>query len=230
MPTTRSAQSPRRRRRPTRSGVVLSEDLIVRTAMRLIEDPDGSGFSIRGLGRALGADPSAVYRYFRDAEDLMAAVTDEMIGDSMVGFSTSDDWRADLRDFGRRIYGHALLHPRLALLGTSRVSLRPHEFRAVDIGIGLLLSAGFAPHLAVRGYHAFVDLTLGFASIDAAARARGPEPDAAWTATYETLPAADYPHLAAARPYLASMTGSAYATAADVYLAGLGRALPSGDD
>ncbi|MDX3213763.1 helix-turn-helix domain-containing protein, partial [Streptomyces scabiei] len=54
----------RRRRRPTRSGVVLSEELIVDTALRLVGEHGPEALSVRRLGTALGCDPSALYRYF----------------------------------------------------------------------------------------------------------------------------------------------------------------------
>ena len=70
----------RQRRRPTKQGVVLSEELIVETALRLIEEHGADALSVRRLGRALGADPSSLYRYFRHTDDLMLAIADELIG------------------------------------------------------------------------------------------------------------------------------------------------------
>src|SRR6476646_4497034 len=69
----------RQRRRPTKQGVVLSEELIVATALRLIEEHGAEALSVRRLGRALGADPSSLYRYFRHTDDLMLAIADELI-------------------------------------------------------------------------------------------------------------------------------------------------------
>jgi AcrR family transcriptional regulator len=198
---------------------VLSEELIVRTAMRLIDQPDGAGFSVRSLGTALGADPTAIYRYFRGTEDLMGAITDQLIGDSFADFVPGPDWKASLRDFAMRHYSYAQRHPRLAVLSASRVSLRPHEFRAVETGIGLLRRAGFGPRDAVRYYHAFVDLVLGYAALDAAGAAVNPaDGGAAWTSAYTSLDARDYPNIAASRRHIHTMAGSAFETALDLLL------------
>lgn len=223
MDTARSNTGPRRRRRPTKTGVVLTEEVIVRTAMRLIEDPEGTGFSVRRLGIALGADPTAVYRYFENVEDLMRAITDQMIGDSLEGGGVSGDWRATLRDFGMRFYRHAQRHPRLAVLGVWRVSLRAHEFRAVDTGIGALLDAGLDPRSAVQIYHAFIDTVLGFAALDAAGAPANGSPEAidAWTSTYTGFPADEYPHLAATRDHIHLMAWSAFETTLDLVLDGV---------
>jgi len=75
MATTRGT-SPRVRRRPTRSGVVLDPDMIIDAALRLIEAPGGNALTVRRLGVELGADPSAIYRYFRNVDALLIAVSD----------------------------------------------------------------------------------------------------------------------------------------------------------
>ena len=115
----------RKRRRPTSSGVVLSADLIVDAACELIDAQGAQAFTVRKLGAALGADPSAVYRYFRNTEDLLLALADRLIGESMAGFAPSGDWAADLRDFGLRAYRSALRHPQIAVFSTVRVTGRP---------------------------------------------------------------------------------------------------------
>lgn len=115
----------RKRRRPTSSGVVLSADLIVDAACELIDAQGAQAFTVRKLGAALGADPSAVYRYFRNTEDLLLALADRLIGESMTGFTPTGDWAADLRDFGLRAYRSALRHPQIAVFSTVRVTGGP---------------------------------------------------------------------------------------------------------
>lgn len=215
----------RRRRRPTLAGTVLSEELIARTAMRLLDDPEGGDLSVRRLGIALGADPSSIYRYFHGMEDLLLAVTDRMIGDALAGYEADPDWLTALRDLGHQIFAHAQRHPRLAVLASSRVSLRPNEFRTVDTGIGLLLRAGFGPEQAVRYYHAFIDMVLGYAAMYAA---EVPSDSlSTWTATYRALPASDYPAVARARDHIHLLAGEAFDTAVDLLLDALAARAPA---
>ncbi|BDM70663.1 TetR family transcriptional regulator [Streptomyces nigrescens] len=215
----------RKRRRPTSSGVVLSADLIVDTACRLIDAHGAQAFTVRKLGAALGADPSAVYRYFRNTEDLLLALADRLIGESMAGFTPSGDWAADLRDFGLRAYRSALRHPQIAVFSTLRVTGRPHEQRAVDTGVGLLLQAGFDEPTAVRHYHALVDTVLGHAALDAGvlllAPAQRAADERAWHAEYGTLPAAEVPSLHRVRDHLPLMAGSAVEPTLDLLLTAL---------
>ncbi len=183
----------RQRRRPTRQGVVLSPELIVETALRLIEEHGADALSVRRLGRALGADPSSLYRYFRHTDDLMLAVADELIGRTLRTWRPTGDWLADLRDLGLRMHAGALAHPRAAMLSAHRVTGRAHEIQAVESILGVLRRAGFPDSEAVRIYHAFADQALAFGALDSAGTAlpraaREAEADV-WRSIYGRLPA-----------------------------------------
>ncbi|RST15073.1 TetR/AcrR family transcriptional regulator [Streptomyces sp. WAC05374] len=215
--------SARRRRRPTKQGVVLSERLIVETALRLIGEHGAEALTVRRLGLALGADPSALYRYFRGTDDLLLAVADELIGRALSGWRPTGDWCEDLRSLGLRMHAGALAQPQAAVLGACRVTGRVHEIRAVETILGILRGAGFPDPEAVRLYHAFVDQTLAFAALDAAnaalPRAAREAEAEVWRTTYGRLPAATHPHVAAtARHLVARMGDSAYPTALDLLL------------
>ncbi|MFE7776366.1 TetR/AcrR family transcriptional regulator [Streptomyces sp. NPDC057445] len=213
----------RRRRRPTKGGVVLSERLIVETALRMLREHGGAGLTARRLGTALGADPSTLYRYFRGMDELTLAVGDELIGRALRGWSPSEDWQADLRELGLRIHAAYLAHPQAAVLTASRVSGRAHEIASDETILGVLHRAGFPTPDAVRVYHCFIDQTLAFAALDAAALAL-PEAarradEAVWQATYARLPASSHPHIAPAAPHLiAEMNVSAYPAALDMLI------------
>lgn len=217
----------RKRRRPTRSGVLLSAPLIVDTALRLIGEHGPEALSVRRLGAALGCDPSAVYRYFHNTDDLLLAVADRIIGDAMDGFTPGDDWQASLRDMAVRVRDGYLAHPRAAAMASYRITRREHEFRAVEAGIGILLRAGFAPDSAVPLYLAFIDTVLGHAALDAAhlalPRAQREADRRAWTQEYRsaTVDPQAYPALSAARGHLHLMAGSSFDTTVDLMITAL---------
>ncbi|TQK42793.1 TetR family transcriptional regulator [Streptomyces sp. SLBN-118] len=225
----------RRRRRPTKNGAVLSEQLIIETALRMLREHGGAGLTVRRLGTALGADPSTLYRYFSGIDDLTLAIGDVLVGRAVAGWKGSGDWRADLRDLGLRIHAAYLGHPQAAVLTASRVSGRAHEVAADETILGVLRAAGFADADAVRIYQAFIDQTLAFAALDAAslalpAAAREADEEV-WRATYARLPATTHPHIeATAHLLVARMNHSAYPTALDMLLdsasAQLGRTAP----
>ncbi|MFJ6084824.1 TetR/AcrR family transcriptional regulator [Streptomyces sp. NPDC092369] len=223
MPKPVVSEERRRRRRPTRSGTVLSEALIVETALRMLREHGSAGLTARRLGLALDADPSTLYRYFRGMDDLTLAIGDALIGQALDGWRPTGEWRADLRTVGLRIHAAYVAHPQAALLTTNRVTGRANELAADEAVLDVLRTAGFPLLDTVRIYHAFIDQTLAFAALDAASLTL---PSAAlhadedmWRSTYAHLPRTTHPRIAEAAPLLAGrMVTSAYPTALEMLL------------
>ncbi|MGW6393454.1 TetR/AcrR family transcriptional regulator [Streptomyces sp. NPDC055103] len=216
-------ESARRRRRPTKNGAVLSERLIVETALRMLAEHGGEGLTARRLGLALGADPSTLYRYFAGMDDLTLAIGAELIGRALDGWTPSGDWRDDLRRLGLRIHGAYLAHPQAAVLTASRVTGRDQETAVDEAILAVLRTAGFPDPDAVRIYHAFIDQSLAFAALDAASLALPAAARAAdermWESTYARLSADSHPNIAATAGLLAArMNHSAYPTALEMLL------------
>ncbi|GAA3810120.1 TetR/AcrR family transcriptional regulator [Streptomyces chiangmaiensis] len=223
MPKQVVSEERRRRRRPTKSGTVLSESLIVHTALRMLREHGSAGLTARRLGVALDCDPSALYRYFRGMDDLTLAIGDALIGQALHGWQPTGEWQADLRAVGLRIHAAYVAHPQAAQLTAGRVTGRAHELAADEAVLEILRTAGFPLRDTVRIYHAFIDQTLAFAALDSASLAL---PSAAlradedmWRSTYAQLPATTHPRIAEAAPLLATrMVTSAYPTALDMVL------------
>ncbi|MGR3934145.1 TetR/AcrR family transcriptional regulator [Streptomyces sp. BRA346] len=221
----------RRRRRPTRSGTLLSAGLIVDCALRLIGEHGPEALSVRRLGAALGCDPSAVYRYFHNTDDLLLAVADRIIGQSMEGFIPGPDWVGSLREMALRVRDSYRAHPRAAALASHRVTRRENEFRAVETGVGILVRAGFEPARALRLYLAFIDTVLGHAALDAAALALPPAQrqgdSQASTRAYRSVSAETYPLLAALREDLDALAESSFEPALELMLSALAAQAPA---
>ena len=78
MAGTASKRGPSRKmRRGLRRGS-LTPELIVKESLKLLDDKGLDGFSMPKLGRALGADPTAVYRHFASKDDLVLAIADRV--------------------------------------------------------------------------------------------------------------------------------------------------------
>ncbi|MFE7928600.1 TetR/AcrR family transcriptional regulator [Streptomyces sp. NPDC057456] len=213
----------RRRRRPTRSGTVLSERLIVEAALRLLREHGSAGLTARRLGIALDCDPSTLYRYFRGMDELTLAIGDALVGEALRGWRPTGEWRTDLHTVGLRIHAAYVAHPQAAQLTASRVTGRANELAADEAVLDVLRTAGFPLPDTVRIYHAFIDQTLAFAALDAASlalpRAAQRADEAVWRSTYARLPAETHPRIAEAAPLLSTrMVNSAYPTALEMLL------------
>src|ERR1700722_2112203 len=194
----------RTRNTRTRSGSVLSAGLIVDAAMSLVREHGAAALSVRGLGAALGCDPTAVYRYFASMDDLMLAVADRLIAQALASYRPTGDWKENLRSIARGTYRAYLAPPRVAVVVAARVTGGEHETRIIDEVLGQLRAAGFEGEQAVRLYRSLGDFILAFGAVDAdylARPARERESDARrWRDAYGAVDATEYPNLAALGP------------------------------
>jgi AcrR family transcriptional regulator len=195
----------------TRSGSVLSADLIVDAAMNLVGEHGAAALSVRRLGAALGCDPTAVYRHFASMDALMLAVADRLIGQALANYRPGEDWKENLRSLARATYEAYLAHPRVAIVVASRVTGGEHETRIIDLVLGELRAAGFAGEQAVRLYRSFGDFILAFCAIDADYLARPAQEREAdtrrWQEAYGDVDPAAYPNLAALGPVVVRFAG-----------------------
>lgn len=216
-----------RRRRSTAGGYQLTSERIVDAATNLLERRGPDALSARKLGAALGADPTAIYRYFDGMDDIVLAVADRLLGRAMAGFVANSDWRIALRELTSRVHYVYIAHPRVAQVAFCRVTRRPHEMAFVETVLRILCEAGFGTADAVLRYRALADAMLSFAGQDAGAEALPPEvrdgDNAAWQAAYSEVGSDTHPYIKKASTLLAEqMTESSFPAALDFLLAGFG--------
>jgi AcrR family transcriptional regulator len=142
----------------------LNRTYIAAAALALIDANGLGNFSMRKLGAGLGVDPMAVYRYFRDQEELFdgiaEALFDELDVDSLPWEGT---WRAVAGQYCRRLRDTLLRHPQ----AVSVFATRPVRSRAsIDTGvriIELLQARGFTPTHALQIARCLREFTIGHA-------------------------------------------------------------------
>jgi AcrR family transcriptional regulator len=177
----------------------LTKQIIVNESLRLLDEGGIDGFSLPKLGRALGADQTAVYRHFASKDDLVLAIADRLIEEAMAGLEPRDCWVDTLTEMSRRLRGTYLAHPAAASMSAYRTTQGPAEIRTVDIIIGATLAAGFEGAEAARMYRAVGDFALSWAGGEAAFLAldqRLQQNDrAAWTQAYLSVSREQYPSI-----------------------------------
>jgi AcrR family transcriptional regulator len=177
----------------------LTRELIVRESLRLLDTQGLTGFSMPKLGRALGADPTAVYRHFASKDDLVLAIADRLIEESMVGLEPSDCWVETLTEVSHRLRRTYLEHPAAASLSAYRTTQGPAEMNAINVIVGAVLRAGFEGAEAALIFRSIGDFNLSWAGFEASFLAldeRLQKNDTgAWTRAYLTVDRADYPDI-----------------------------------
>jgi AcrR family transcriptional regulator len=193
--------------RRRRSLSFLTPEVIMDAAMALMEREGSDALTFRRLGAELGVDHTAVLRHFGGKDDLLLALTDRLLTESLDGFAPAGDWRETLTDLARRVRRACRAHPHSAALVAGRTSRGEAEFAGAEIVIGALLEAGLHGREAASCYRALVDTALAYSTYEAIhltlpepARARDRE---AWTREYRALPADRFPAIAAVAAHLA---------------------------
>jgi AcrR family transcriptional regulator len=184
----------------------LTRELIVRESLRLLDTDGIGGFSLPKLGRALGADATAVYRHFASKDDLVLAVADHLIEESAAGLQQRECWVETLADISRQLRRTYLAHPAAASLSSYRTTQGPAEMKAVDMIISCVLTAGFEGAEAAVVYRAIGDYGLYWAGAEASFLAMDEQLQKndrnAWTTAYLTADPAKYPAIWPVREHL----------------------------
>ncbi len=204
----------------------LSRERIVDAAVALVEQRGAEHLTVRALGEELGCDPSALYRHFRNVDDLHRAVGDQFLSDVDIAPRPREGWRSAVRRMCIELRAAQLRQPRLAALVHSAPTRLGNELAFTEALLGALQRGGFRSAAAVKAYHALIELTVGSAAIDAAvAGLPASDRDAEyqrWRDDYAALDPEGFPMLRAAAAQL--YRGSAderFEDALDLLLDGL---------
>ncbi|WP_170131456.1 TetR/AcrR family transcriptional regulator [Quadrisphaera granulorum] len=164
----------------------------------------GKSVTVREMGARLNADPTAIYRHFRNRDELVRRLLDRVMAlvlDSMT--STVDDWEAYLHEFAERTVETFVAHPAIGLEAMRLNTEGEAELDSMEAILSAFRAAGLTGDDLVRAYSVYSGFVLAFAS--SAVHAEGGDP---WVAPAPGLDAARYPEIAASREGLAKLTGA----------------------
>jgi AcrR family transcriptional regulator len=221
---TGSSQPPVRRAGLRRGS--LTPERIVTESLRLLDEHGVGGFSLPKLGRALGADPTAIYRHFPSKDDLVLAIADQLIEEGMAGLEPHACWVDTITDIIGRQRAVYCAHPAAATLSAHRTTQRPAEIRTINILIGAVLDAGFEGAEAARVFRALGEFALIGSALEAAYLAMDEQQlakdEAAWTSAYLAVDRAQYPYIWQIRTDLPGVTDDQiYETILSLVIGGL---------
>jgi len=144
----------------------LSRDLVLRTALAIIDQDGVEALSMRRLGQALGKDPMTFYRHAQNKAALLDGVA-ELVLDQLQVDTADPDWVGQLRAVARSYRALALRHPHVVALLVTRplatpLGLRPlGTLRPLEAVLELLTRAGFTSASALHIYRSFIGFIHG---------------------------------------------------------------------
>jgi AcrR family transcriptional regulator len=193
--------------RTPRPRAQLSPDTIIEAATQIAANSGIEGLTVRRLGQHLGADPTAIYRHFRDKDEILLAVTDRLLSGLADRLPPNLAWRVRLDWIARQSIAVFLAHPVIGAAMASRTTRREGEFRLVEAVLGALREAGLSDVDAVAYHRTFADVIVAYGGMRASfsmledeARQRD---ESAWSREYLTASPETFPNIAAVAPLMA---------------------------
>jgi AcrR family transcriptional regulator len=185
--------------------VRLDRSSILDAVERIAASEGVAKLTMRRIGSELGADPTAVYRHFRNKQEMLSCLAERM-------FLTQPDtdpaqpWQGQLRVHIRHAFDRYRAHPDLGILLARQPDDLPGLVRLTDQTLALLVDgAGLSLEQAARFSHQIENHVVGcglfFAVSEYHRDPRAIDPDALRRA-YALLPSEEYPFASAAAPYL----------------------------
>lgn len=198
-----------------RGAPALTRDGIVEAYIRLADREGPEAVSLRRLGIELGADPTAVYRHFRNKEELLQAVADRLLKEVVDRLRPGGDWRRDLRTLALEARAVYLAHPRLARVIATSADPLPSNSRLAEHVLRALRKAGLSEREAALGFEALESYVAGTSSLDA-------EVDedvlAGWRRSFASLPRREFPNAVAVARHLYRRSDEAFRFGLDLLL------------
>ena len=159
-------------------GKGLDRQVIVRTALKVIDRRGSQGLTMRGLGQELGVEAMSLYRYVSGREDLLEAVIAELLDDIRPHLDEllARTWQGYLQSLAHAIRQIAIEHPAAFPLVATRHPaapwLRPplRSLELVEDFLSTLSDFGFNDDQVVSAYRSFTSFLLGHLLLESAAR------------------------------------------------------------
>lgn len=209
MADTRPARAPRQRRPDGSYAPRLSKSLVVETALSLATREGGSALTVRNLGRELGADPAALYRFFSSKDELILMLADRLLEEVVRGMPPQLSWQQRLMLGGTRVVAVFSKYAPVGAMVGSRTTRRSNEIAIVDDLLRAMRAAGLNDNDAALCYRTYADFILAYAGTRAQyelldAEVRQADIDA-WSDVYGALPSDEFPNIADLAPHLATL-------------------------
>jgi TetR/AcrR family tetracycline transcriptional repressor len=122
----------------------LDPEKVVETALKIADDEGPAAVTLRRLATMHSVTPMALYRHFKDKDDLLAAVGDRLLADVVLPEPTDEPWDQQLHKVLTAFVTALRAHPRLADLTLSRILVSEHGLEMSERLMELLTEGGFS--------------------------------------------------------------------------------------
>jgi AcrR family transcriptional regulator len=206
----------------------ITREVVLTTALELIDRDGADALSMRRLAHALNRDPMILYRHAANKAAVLDGVTETVLAQLHVD-PADPDWNTQLRTVARAYRALALAHPHVVPLLVTRplatpLALRPRgTLRPLEDILALLTKSGFTGPDALHIYRALFGFLHGHILNELQELVENPdETDDLLRLGLHRLPIKQFPVLRSLAPTLARYDGAAeLERGLDILLTGL---------
>jgi AcrR family transcriptional regulator len=173
-----------------------SRDRIATAAIALADQGGLASVSMRKVAAVLDAGAASLYRYVATRDELLALMSDAVVGELGYPRPTTGDWRADLLAVGRDLLALYARHPWMLEVSPGSTAMGPNGVAYLEQGLAALSGLERPGNVKLEA----IAMLSGVVSLFARDAATTGETGRAATAAYlgAVLAEGRHPHLAAA--------------------------------
>src|SRR5699024_2095731 len=132
--------------------------------VELLDEIGRGEFSMRKLALRLDVGPMAIYRHFRDQEDLFDSVVEHIFDQiDLDALPWEDEWYSLAQQYCRSFLSVLLAHPQAVTTFATRPVRSPMSIAAGVRMLENFTAAGFSPADGLRVARSLRELTIGHA-------------------------------------------------------------------
>lgn len=180
--------------------MVLSVDLILSSALRVVDEEGLDALTMRHLAETIGVATMSLYSHVATKEDVIRGVLNLVTGEFTLPAPDAPPWDA-LRMINREFRRTALRHPNLVPLIMQAPPTGVAALRTLDAALDALRRAGIDPALTASAYRLSASFAIGFVSLECGGYFR--PVDVAAGGALPPIELSDVPRVAEMAQYLA---------------------------
>ena len=149
-------RAPRRRRDP------ITQEMIVETALSILDAEGLDGLSMRRIAEELDTGAASLYWHVGSKDGLLDLLFDHVIGEQQVPSPDPERWQQQLKEVARTQRATILRHRDIVAVSLGRIPMGPHALRYSEKVLAILRAGGVPDWLAVAGQHLLIAVVNGF--------------------------------------------------------------------
>jgi AcrR family transcriptional regulator len=138
----------KRTRQPNAPRPQLNRELIVETALRLLDADGLDGVSMRRVADELGTGPASLYAHVANKDELLDLLLDRVTAEVQVPDPDPDHWQDQLRQVARSMRDVFRAHRDIAAITLANIPTSLNALRIADRIFAIMLAGGVPPRVA----------------------------------------------------------------------------------